>query len=71
MYWNPVQWSHVTVAPQWTGGKALCMAGWCCIENIDLTRAMLRGVDHARPWWPPAPWDTYEVQRSANLWLCG
>ena len=53
------------------GGKALCMAGWCCIENIELTCAMLRGVDHARPWWPLAPWDTYEVQRFANLWLCG
>ena len=49
------------------GGKALCVAGRCCIENIELTCAMLRGVDHARPWWPPAPWDTYEVQRSANL----
>ena len=28
---------------------------------------MLRVVDHARPWWPPAPWDTYEVQRSTNI----
>ena len=53
------------------GGKALCIAGWCCIDVIELTCAMLRGVDHARPWWPPAPWDTYEVQQSANLWLCG
>ena len=52
-------------------GKALCMAGRLCIENIELTCTMLRGVDHARPWWLPAPWDTYEVQRSANLWLCG
>ena len=23
------------------GGKALCMTGWCCIENIGLTRALL------------------------------
>ena len=53
------------------GGKALCMTGWSCIENIGLTCALLCRVDHARPWWPPAPWDTCEVQRSANLCLCG
>ena len=40
------------------------------MENIKLTCVMLRGVDHARPWWPPAPWGTYKVQRSANVWLC-
>ena len=53
------------------GCKALCVAGRRCIENIELTCAMLRGGDHASAWWPPAPWDTYEVQRIANLWLCG
>ena len=42
------------------GRKAFCMTGWCCIENIGLTCALLRGVDHARPWWRPAPWDTCE-----------
>ena len=45
------------------GGKALCVAGRRCIENIELTCA--------RPSWPPAPWGTYKVQRSGKLWLCG
>ena len=42
------------------GGKALCVAGRCCIENIELTCAMLRGVDLARPWWPGS---TMHMQR--------
>ena len=42
------------------GGKALCVAGRCCIENIELTCAMLREVDHARPWWPGS---TMQMQR--------
>ena len=54
MYSSPVQWSHVTVAPSGLaagvcglsadlvhGCKALCMTGWCCIENIELTCALL------------------------------
>ena len=30
VYSNPVQWSHVTVAPQWTGSRgvrAICRLG--------------------------------------------
>ena len=30
------------------------------MENIELTCAMLRGVDHARPWWPGS---TMQLQR--------
>ena len=36
------------------------MAGRCCVENNELTCAMLRGVDHARPWWPDS---TMQLQR--------
>ena len=42
------------------GSKALCVAGRCCIENIQLACAMLRGVDHARSWWPGS---TMQMQR--------
>ena len=42
------------------GLAALCVAGRCCIENIELTCATLRGVDHARPWWPGS---TMQLQR--------
>ena len=40
MYSNPVQWSHVTVAPQWTGSR--------CVQAIRRLGTLRQSFLHER-----------------------
>ena len=52
-------------------GSDLQLSAWQEGAAIELTCAMLRGVDHARPWWPGSTMQMQRREFGKRLWRMG